>query len=210
MSEKYSIKQYIRNQIKVYRLCEEEIAWAEVVPELGNNCWAFHAQESILEQISFVQFLQRPTSYGIPILFPFPNRIRDGKFCFRGRCYVVNPNRHGFVRDKRWNVDATGASIQEGAWIKSSFDAKQYPSEILKQFPFPFWIKVTYRLKEGVLEMDTVVQNTGEEEMPLGFGIHPYFRFEQLYCRFHRRRKSGGGNIPVSEPCSSACQRGNS
>ena len=47
---------------------------------------------------------------------------------------------------------------------------------ILQPFPFPFLLDVTYRLRECVLSMETVVQNTGEHDMPMGFGIHPYFR----------------------------------
>jgi aldose 1-epimerase len=95
---------------------------------------------------------------------------------FRGQRYVVNPNRHGFVRDKAWRVCNTGASAGEGAWITSRFEAGQYAAAILQQFPFPFCLDVTYRLREGVLSMETVVHNTGAHDMPLGFGIHPYFR----------------------------------
>jgi aldose 1-epimerase len=129
--------------------------------------------------LPFEEFGQRPTSYGIPILFPFPNRIRDGEFYFREQRYVVNPNRHGFVRDKRWSVLGTGASDQEGAWIKSGLEATQYPQEILKQFPFPFRLEVIYRLKDGRLQMETTVHNIGTQDMPFGFGIHPYFRLPE-------------------------------
>ena len=52
------------------------------------------------------------------------------------------------MRDKRWNVDTTGASVQEGAWIKSSLDAKQYSESWIKEQIFiqdvqnaiyPYW-----------------------------------------------------------------------
>jgi len=165
----------MRSGVQIFVLCEEGQALAEVAPELGNNCFAFCTREPILEPVGFDDFLKKPTSYGIPILFPFPNRIKDGKFHFGDKCYTVDPSRHGFVRDKHWNVDSTGASDDQGAWIKSSLEAAQYPKEILDQFPFEFRIEVTYRLKNSTLEMETVVRNTGNEVMPLGFGIHPYF-----------------------------------
>ena len=130
----------------------------------------------MLESVAFEEFCARPTSYGIPILFPFPNRLRDGALSFRGQRYVVNPHRHGFVRDKAWRVLNTGASEREGAWITSRFEAVQYAAAILQQFPFPFCLDVTYRLREAVLSMETVVHNTGAHDMPMGFGIHPYFR----------------------------------
>ncbi len=126
-------------------------------------------------QNPFDQFYERPTSYGIPVLFPFPNRIRDGEFSFGGERYKVDPSRHGFVRDKAWKILDSGASESEGAWICCGLDANDYAEQILRQFPFPFKLQVTYRLRDGRLEMETTAQNTGEREMPLGFGIHPYF-----------------------------------
>lgn len=157
-------------------LREGDTAEAEVAPGWGNNCSFLRMQTPILEPVSFEEFRQRPTSYGIPLLFPFPNRIRDGEFSFRGQRYVVNPNRHGFVRDKYWRVLGTGASDQEGAWITASLEASQYPEQILQQFPFPFRFEVTYRLQNSRLEIDALVQNTGAHDMPCGFGLHPYFR----------------------------------
>lgn len=188
MSPNSSIHSEMRDGVEIFSLCEGDNAYAEIVPVWGNNCFAFCVQgEPILEPVPFEVFRQRPMGYGIPILFPFPNRIRDGKFRFRETCYAVEPNRHGFVRDKRWKVDAMGASDEEGAWIRSSLDfdklnpadAAQYPDQILNQFPFPFRIQVTYRLKAGRLEMETQVQNTGQDDMPCGFGIHPYFRLPE-------------------------------
>ncbi len=65
------------------------------------------------------------------------------------------------MRDKAWRVLDTGATENEGAWIRSGFDAADYADQILRQFPFPFNLQVTYRLKNGRLEMETIAQNTG-------------------------------------------------
>jgi aldose 1-epimerase len=146
---------------------------------LGNNCYSLHASDPILEPVPFEEFRLRPSSYGIPILFPFPNRIRDGEFEFRGRRYALSPARHGFVRDKLWGIEASGASEAEGAWIRSVLDATSYGEEILKQFPFPFRVDVIYRILDGRLAMETTVRNTGSGDLPFGFGIHPYFRRPQ-------------------------------
>lgn len=160
----------------MYTLREGQRARADIAPALGNNCFAFRTREAVLEPIPFSDFRQRPTSYGIPILFPFPNRIRDGQFSFQGERYTVSPPRHGFVRDKAWRVEAHGASVAEGAWLTSSFAAAAYPEEILRQFPFPFRLEIIYRLKDARLEIETSAVNTGERDMPAGYGIHPYFR----------------------------------
>lgn len=179
MSQKYSISSEIRHGVEIFSLVETGVARAEIAPQLGNNCFSFRVEQPVLEPVAFEEFIKRPTSFGIPILFPFPNRIRNGQFEFRGEHYRVDPPRHGFVRDKSWKVSDQGASDEEGAWIKSSIDAEDYSDQILHQFPFPFRLEVTYRLFESVLLMNTVTQNTGERDMPAGFGIHPYFRKPQ-------------------------------
>jgi aldose 1-epimerase len=176
MSLRYTVTAETRGEVEVFILREADVASAAIVPAWGNNCFMLQVHEPVLESVAFEEFRARPTSYGIPILFPFPNRLRDGAFLFRGQRYVVNPNRHGFVRDKAWRVLNTGASAGEGAWITSRFEAVQYAAAILQQFPFPFCFDVTYRLREAVLSMETVVHNTGAHDMPMGFGIHPYFR----------------------------------
>lgn len=175
MAPSYAMTSEARDGVEIITLHQDDLASVAIVPAWGNNCFLFQVPEPILESVPFATFRQRPTSYGIPVLFPFPNRLENGTWTFRNQRYVVNPDRHGFVRDKPWSVCASGASEQNGAWITSRLDAVQYPTQILQQFPFPFRLEVTYRLKDRALDMETSVQNTGDHDLPLGFGIHPYF-----------------------------------
>ena len=45
----------------------------------------------------------------------------------------------------------------------------------IRQYPFPFIIEISYTLKDAVLTMGISIKNTGDRNMPTGFGIHPYF-----------------------------------
>lgn len=176
MSE-YSVKVERRDGVEIYVLeSGDKRERAELAPSLGNNLFSFRAEEPLIEEIPFAQFVSKPTSYGIPILFPFPNRIRDGEFDFQGEHYEVDPPRHGFVRDKAWRVIDAGASDERGAWVRSQIAAVDYVGQILTQFPFEFSLEVEYRLKDGTLSMETVARNHDEADMPAGFGLHPYFR----------------------------------
>lgn len=176
MTQTYLVVSEIHGGAEIITLREADRAQAKIAPGLGNNCFEFQTTEPVLESVAFDQFLAKPTSYGIPVLFPFPNRIRDGRFTFQGRTYSVDPPRHGFVRDKAWQVVATGASDEDGAWVRSRFDANDYAEQILSQFPFPFALEMTYRLREERLTLEVTAQNTGDQSMPVGFGIHPYFQ----------------------------------
>ena len=176
MEQRYSVGSEVRDGVEVFLLREGSHARAAVAPALGNNCFSFETKLPLLEPVPWLDFLKKPTSYGNPLLFPFPNRIRDGAFMFQGERFEVDPPRHGFVRDKAWKVLETGASSLDGAWIRCGISAADYPREILEQFPFPFTLEVTYRVRNRGLEIEAIAENTGERNMPSGFGIHPYFR----------------------------------
>ena len=176
----YRAERELRDGVEIVRLEGPDGALAEVAPALGNNCFSFRARRPVLEPIAFDGFRRAPGSCGIPILFPFPNRIRDGRWTFEGETFTAAPARHGFVRDKSWRVEAAGADDQS-AFVRSSLRAADCNeagggAAILGQFPFPFRIEVTYTLRGSALEMETVVANEGRREMPWGFGIHPYLR----------------------------------
>src|SRR5438874_7886277 len=70
---------------------------AEVLPALGFNCYRWQTvwQGRPLELLYAAPNLfddPRPTRSGIPVLFPFPNRIRDGRFSWNGRDYELPCN----------------------------------------------------------------------------------------------------------------------
>src|SRR4029079_11980196 len=69
----------------------------------------------------------RPTRGGIPILFPFSNRIRNGQFAWEGREYELPKNDstqqnaiHGFSPRAAWQVFGTGSDAG-GAWLDAAF-----------------------------------------------------------------------------------------
>ena len=46
----------------------------------------------------------------------------------------------------------------------------------MAQFPFAHTIEMTYRLSDGALEVETVLENHSTEPMPVAVGYHPYFQ----------------------------------
>ena len=120
-------------------------------------------------------------SYGNPILFPFPNRVRGGTYAFEGVTHHLDVNEgsrgnhiHGLVNRRPWRTEATGADDTRGAWHRASFDLRADP-EIQRQYPFGAVISVTTSLRDGVLVQETEVRNHGDGRMPMGYGIHPWF-----------------------------------
>lgn len=181
----YSVSDKTVDGFQVYYLQQEGNAVAEIAPSLGNNCFVFKVSDNgnwinLIDPPPDLPTLEeRPTAFGNPILFPFPNRIRNGKWEFEGKTYQFDkaPDSpttiHGLLLTLPYNVDKHEAN-EDQAILVCSLDSKDFP-DVHRQFPFPFTIEITYILKDSILEMGISIENTGNGNMPMGFGIHPYF-----------------------------------
>jgi len=172
--------------IEAYVLRDEVVgSLARVLPALGNTLVSFTAglhggQLEVMLTPDPEEQMPRVTRYGSPLLFPFPNRVRDATYAFKGRCYQLEVNTpeghhiHGFVRNRPWRVKEATADGR-GARLTCAFISGAYP-DVLRQYPFPFVLLVTYTLAGNTLRLSATARNVGTGALPMGFGIHPYFR----------------------------------
>ncbi len=156
---------------------------AEVHTGFGFNCfrWQVPVEEAMHEVLwaapGFEDGSQRASGSGIPILFPFPGRIRQGKFSFEGKDFSLPTGDgkgnaiHGFVLDRPWRV-----TEQLEAKIHAEFQASQDAPEILGLWPADFRLAATYEIAGDQLHTQFAVDNPGEDRLPFGLGLHPYFR----------------------------------
>jgi aldose 1-epimerase len=129
-------------------------------------------------------FAEHPRSgagNGTPILFPYPNRVRDASFVFQGRTYKLPANNgknaiHGFAVNAPWDVVEHRADA-ESAWITGRYQLSRHSPEHLEQWPADALLQVTYSLTGRRLTMSIEATNPTAMDLPYGFGIHPYFRF---------------------------------
>ncbi len=129
--------------------------------------------------------------YNSAKMIPFPNRIEDGSYAFKGKDYQLDMNFpheknaiHGLICDKPFNVLNKKATELSG---EISF-AFQYDQEH-KGFPFKFETRISCNLVGGEgLVCTTRVTNNGQQSMPFGDGWHPYFKFDKkvddIYLKF--------------------------
>jgi aldose 1-epimerase len=203
----YSVGIKTVDGFQIYVLQESQKAVAEIAPGLGTNCYAFRAADAgpgseggnwlnLIDVPPDLATLQEhPDIFGIPILFPFPNRIRGGAWQFEGKTYQFNKppesptSIHGLLLNQPYQVEKRSAG-RDGAILGCSLDTRDFP-DVGRQYPFPFKIQITYTLGPVspasdtpdqrpevptlCLKMDVSITNTGERNMPMGFGIHPYF-----------------------------------
>ena len=161
---------------------------AQIAPALGFNCFEFIAKLADGNSVSvidaaegFINGDKPPSHSGIPLLFPFPNRIRDGRYSWNGQDYHLpeglvgyegNGNAiHGFCLDRPWRVlSHTESSVT--AVFRISVDAP----ERLKLWPTDGEIEICYSLNDACLRADITVRNPSDKPLPWGFGTHAYFR----------------------------------
>ncbi len=105
------------------------------------------------------------------LLAPFPNRIKDGGYEFEQKIFDLPKNdkfghaMHGFIYNQPFDVTSSKDEIN----LSYSYNGFE------KGFPFPFDLKVKYRVSDLGLEQSVEVINNGEKSMPFGLGWHPYF-----------------------------------
>lgn len=183
--ERYGVLEEDFGGHTVYVLSDEKVGQvARVLPSVGNNCVSYRMTVKGRDIELFHAapdpdtLLGRPSGYGIPILFPWPNRIEEGRFTFEGRDVSLETPEpgahllHGFVLSRPWEVIDSG--FDESAWVTSRFKSAEF-EDIGRQWPYPFEATCTYRLREGRLAVEFQGTNTGQENMPCGLGFHPYF-----------------------------------
>jgi len=147
-------------------------------PEKGCNLFSLKVEgiEYLFEKIEYQGNLML---LGIPILYPFPNRMRDARFSFDGIDYTFEPNSgdlllHGLVTNSPWETSEP-FEVSDGISVKNQivFDMD---TSLYAQYPIRQKLELVYTLKEDRVSLTFTVTNLDEDRrLPFGLGIHPYF-----------------------------------
>lgn len=163
-------------------------ASASIVPSFGFNLFDLQlpvGQDGRLWPIldaepNWWEHPEHASRHGTPILFPFPNRIRDARFEFEGQTFELVPNKpphaiHGFALEADWEVIDLDAD-EQSAWIAGRYQISRQSPEDRQRWPSDAVLEVRYTLSGPRLTLDARVENPDTRDLPWGFGIHPYFR----------------------------------
>ena len=104
-------------------------------------------------------------------LFPWPNRITDGKYTFEGMDHqlaLTEPTRqnaiHGLTRWANWSlVDSDSAAVEVGHRLHGQ-----------PGYPHQLDLRLGYRLSDDGLTVTATATNIGASDAPYGYGTHPY------------------------------------
>lgn len=115
------------------------------------------------------------------LLFPFPNRLRDGRYEWLGQEYQFQTNDtqrnnalHGFapLGVMPFTVEEPELRADQGT-LRTHYT---YTGDHAG-YPFPFRIDFSVTLRDGgEVSFSLRMENTGTQSIPAGLGYHPYFR----------------------------------
>lgn len=209
----YSVTTDTETQWKVYQLSYQDPnnaqnkVIARIVPEGGSNL--------ISLEVNGVTILHSPpkisqaagVGFGIPILYPTPNRVRNSRFTFDGRMFEFTPNErtnfiHGLVHRASWKSE-TPVVGQHGVSLKTYLDFDKSFSGF-PLFPIRNRISMTFSLTPDGVLMGFEVANRSNQRLPFGFGLHPYFKISgeraQTFIRVPaQRHMEAEGLLPTGK-----------
>ncbi|MEP6665751.1 MAG: aldose-1-epimerase [Nocardioidaceae bacterium] len=105
------------------------------------------------------------------VLIPWPNRIGDGRYTFRGEAHrlslsePVNSNAiHGLTRWVNWSL------------LDHAADSALWGYRLPPQpgYPFALDLSIAYTLTTTGLRVEVTASNVGDDPAPYGHGAHPY------------------------------------
>ena len=142
----------------------------EIVLSDGQKLHSVHKHTNNLDDFNSAML----PMYSGSFLAPFPNRIKDGKYDFKGQPYQIAINDqdyhcalHGFMYDVPFLIDDIDENQGSVTLHKDFLGVEGYP--------FHISFKSTYRLFNQGLYITTQVKNLSESNIPFGMGWHPYF-----------------------------------
>ncbi|TXE15048.1 aldose 1-epimerase [Seonamhaeicola algicola] len=116
-------------------------------------------------------------TYASSILFPFANRIKDGKYTFNNQSFQFETNQkeennalHGLVYNKTFEVIKTVSNENT-----SSILLEYTENNVSKGFPYTYKIQLEYLFSETNLALKVTINNTDSKVFPFTLGWHPYF-----------------------------------
>lgn len=161
----------------------------ELVPDAGMVAlsWMVAGEEVLALPCGRDEFLAAARTGGLPILYPYANRLGADSFEVCGK-RVDLAGVPSLKRDDRRHP-IHGLMLRRGGWslavhgpghLSAELDWGASP-ELMRAFPFAHTLRITWTLSGGatpgaaVLRVDAAVSADRGADVPAAFGWHPYF-----------------------------------
>jgi galactose mutarotase-like enzyme len=149
-----------------------------------------HRGEELLAQNAGVAaYVERGATMGIPLLYPWANRLAGFEYSVAGRtvevphdttCIALDTNGlpiHGIIGGRiRWQLGTERAAAAMSARLSWN-EAEQ---ELFAVFPFDHDVEYRVELAEGCMTLALTIDASGIDSVPLTLGFHPYLSLPRV------------------------------
>lgn len=158
---------------------------ATFVPAAGmiGTSLAESGDEFLGQRRGLTAYVNNGKTMGIPILYPWANRLSANTYEVDGSVVTLTPGANGVRTDEHgapihgvlaaypgWKVTTRTENVLT-AELDYGADA-----ELLASFPFPHLLTQHVTLGDRTLTIETTVAPTSSADVPLCFGYHPYLK----------------------------------
>ncbi|MBI1379342.1 MAG: aldose 1-epimerase [Frankiales bacterium] len=192
-----------------------EVAFVPGAGMVGTSM-ALDGVELLARRGGLPAYLATGSTYGIPLLAPWANRVAQPRQEAAGVVWEVVPGAvgvhldewgqpiHGLMPGLSWDVEDVVASGDAAVLVASlDFDGRL---DRFASFPFEHRLRVEAAVRGRVLRVTTSLTATGSTAVPVAFGWHPWLDFPgvpraewDLDLPFTRRAVLGPTSIPTGE-----------
>ncbi|KWX68246.1 aldose 1-epimerase [Mycobacterium sp. NAZ190054] len=159
-------------------------------------------------------YVSNHKTMGIPILYPWANRLSSNGYGVDGAVVTLTPGTGG-VRTDDHGVPIHGVLAAYNDWTVTTVLESQLTAELdfaarpglLASFPFPHLLTLDVTLADRTLTVTTTVTATTGSRVPLCFGFHPYLQLPdvpraqwQIETPAMRYRPVNAWGIPTGNP----------
>lgn len=158
---------------------------ATLVPGAGMVCTSLSADgdEFLGQRRGLQAYLLTGKTMGIPILYPWANRLSANKYGIDGAVVTLTAGIGG-VRSDEHGVPIHGVLAGYPGWLVTARSDNRLTAVVdyggkpalLATFPFPHLLEMDVTLADRTLTIATTVLPTSAAAVPLCYGFHPYLR----------------------------------
>jgi aldose 1-epimerase len=157
-------------------------------PGSGMLCASlWHRGAELLRRIDDLEAAKaKGSTAGIPLLYPWANRLDSLRYRAAGRDVVLDPS------SRLLHFDEHGLSMHGVPWGQLAWDLLEVKADsilarldwerpdLLAIFPYPHKLHMAATLEPDSLTLQTTVIASAGSRVPVSFGFHPYVGIPQL------------------------------
>jgi aldose 1-epimerase len=162
---------------------------ATYVPVAGMVCTSLadDGVEFLGQRRGLQAYITTGKTMGIPILYPWANRLSASKYGINGAVVTLTPGVAG-VRTDEHGVPIHGVLAANPGWLVIDQSENSLTAildwggkpRLLAVFPFPHILTMQVTLADRTLTVETTVMPSAAASVPLCYGYHPYIKIPDV------------------------------